>query len=193
MRASSISSPICSPRSPFRRPPSATASASFACDDRLRKDLLLPATRARGAAIEAAERLRDARASGRSADGLVEAAGLLAGRRKLVLLLSDFHWPQALFRRVFGALAQHDLAPILVADSAEESDLPRFGLVELGDLESGRRRLVLMRPQLRRSWIAREEARRAELRRFALRYGRPPYLLRDSLDAASLSRHLSGG
>jgi hypothetical protein len=77
-------------------------------------------------------------------------------------------------------------------DVDEDSDLPRFGLVELDDLESGRRRILVMRPKLRRSWIAREEARRAELRRIALRYGRPPFVLRGSFDAASLSRHLSG-
>lgn len=164
----------------------------IACDDRLRDELLLSATRARGAAVEAAERLRLAQARGASAKGLIEAANLIAGRRKLVLLVSDFHWPQELARRVFGALAQHDLAPILVADPAEERDLPRFGLVELDDLETGRRRMMLMRPKLRRNWIEREAARRATLRRFALRYGRPPFVLSEAFDADSLSRHLSG-
>jgi uncharacterized protein (DUF58 family) len=164
----------------------------IACDDRLRDDLLLSGTRARSAAVDAAERLRGAEARGASAKGLIEAANLIAGRRKLVLLVSDFLWPQDLSRRVFGALAQHDLAPILVADPAEERDLPRFGLVELDDLETGRRRMVLMRPKLRRSWIEREQARRAALRRFALRYGRPPFLLSETFDADALSRYLTG-
>jgi uncharacterized protein (DUF58 family) len=164
----------------------------LACDARLRTDLLLPATRARGAALETAERLRFVEARGASAAGFEDAANFLAGRRKLVLAISDFRWPEALVARVFRALGQHDLAPILVADSAEFHDLPSFGLVELDDLESGRRRMVLMRPTLRSQWVERETARRNALRRIALRHGRAPFVLSDAFDAESLSRHLSG-
>lgn len=164
----------------------------LSCDETLRNDLLLPATRARGAAIEAAERLRLAQPRGASAEGLKEAAGLIAGRRKLVLLVSDFRWPERFAAHLFGALAQHDLAPILIADSAEERELPRCGLVELDDLESGARRLVLMRPGLRRRWLAREAERRDGLRRLALAHGRPPFVVSDAFDADALSRHLLG-
>lgn len=162
------------------------------CDAVLRSDLLLPATRARGAAIAAAERVRSAECRNAGADGLIEAASLIAGRRKLVLLISDFRWPDELFTRLFGALSQHDLAPILVSDSAEDRDLPHWGLLELDDLETGRRRTVLMRPQLRRQWIERETRRRDAIRRFAIRHGRPPYVLSDRFDADKLSRHLLG-
>lgn len=162
----------------------------IACDEQRR--LLLPATRARGAAIQMADRLRAADCRTAGANGLKEAASLIAGRRKLVLLISDFRWPQRLFDDVFGSLAQHDLAPILVADSAEERDLPRWGLIELDDLEAARRRFVLMRPRLREQWIEREAARRAAIRRFALRHGRPPYVLSDRFDADRLSHHLFG-
>lgn len=164
----------------------------IACDETLRAELLLPATRARGAAIEAAGRIRFAQCRTDSASGLIEAASLVAGRRKLILLISDFRWPDELLTQLFGALAQHDLAPILVADSAEDHDLPRWGLIELDDLETGRRRTVLMRPKLRRQWIEREAKRRDALRRFALRHGRPPYVVSDSFDADGLSRHLFG-
>ena len=163
-----------------------------ACDETLRNDLLLPATRARGAALASAERLRQATPRGASAQGLIEAAGLIAGRRKLVLLMSDFRWPPDFAMRLFGLLTQHDLAPILIANSAEERDLPHFGLVELDDLESGARRLVLMRPGLRRRWLAREAERRDALRRLALAHGRPPFVVSDAFDADALSRHLLG-
>jgi uncharacterized protein (DUF58 family) len=161
-------------------------------DETLRNDLLLPATRARGAALASAERLRQATPRGASAQGLIEAAGLIAGRRKLVLLISDFRWPPDFAARLFGLLAQHDIAPILIADSAEERDLPHFGLVELDDLESGARRLVLMRPGLRRRWLAREAERRDALRRLALAHGRPPFVVSDAFDPDALSRHLLG-
>jgi uncharacterized protein (DUF58 family) len=164
----------------------------LAADEALRPELRLPATRARGAALEAASRLRFAECSGASARGLLAAASLVAGRSKLILLLSDFRWPPELLAHVFGALAGHDLAPILLADSAEDEELPSFGLVELADLETGRRRIALMRPELKRRWIAREGARRDELRRLALRHGRPPFVLRDRFDADRLSRHLYG-
>ncbi|WP_018267728.1 DUF58 domain-containing protein [Methylosinus sp. LW4] len=164
----------------------------IACDETLRNDLLLPATRARGAAVAAAERLRIAAPRGASAKALTQAAGLIAGRRKLVLLISDFLWPRDFATRLFGLLAQHDLAPILVADSMEDLELPHFGLVELDDLESGARRLVFMRPSLRRRWLAREAERRDALRRLALAHGRPPFVMSDFFDADALSRHLLG-
>lgn len=164
----------------------------IACGAHMRGEWSLPATRSRGAAAAAAERLRSAQPSGASAQGLMEAASLLAGRRKLVLLLSDFRWPAPFATQLFGALARHDLAPVLSCDSAEDEDLPRFGLVELADLESGEKRMIVMRPQLRRRWREREAARRAALRRLALRYGRPPFPLGDVFDADALSRHLLG-
>ncbi|MDP4021373.1 DUF58 domain-containing protein [Methylobacterium sp. NEAU 140] len=161
------------------------------CDRAIRADLYLPATRRRAAALAAAARLADAPRAARSAEGMLDAARRLAGRPKLVFLVSDFRWPEPLVARVFAALALHDTVPVLLADSAEDAGLPDWGLAELDDLEGGGRRVVFLRPALRRRWIAREHARRDALRRAAGAAGaRAPFHLVDRFDADALSRHL---
>lgn len=160
------------------------------CDETIREDLHLRATRHRSAALAAAGRVEAAPCAGASAAGMREAARLLAGRPKLVFVASDFRWPEALIGEVFAALAPHDTVPVLLADDAEEEGLPSFGLVELADLEGAGRRLVVLTPRLRRAWIARERARIEALERVAAPFARRPFRLADRFDAQALTRHL---
>lgn len=160
------------------------------CDDRIREDAFLPATRRSGIAIARAGRLSGIACRGSSAVGLIEAARRLVGRPKLVFVVSDFRWPEALVEDVLGSLALHDVVPVLLADAAEDEALPTFGLVEFDDLEGAGRRIAFMRPGLHRRWRERETARLETLRHIALRYGRPPFRLAGRFDAEALSRHL---
>lgn len=164
----------------------------LACDAAIREDLFLPATRGRAGAALAAARLAESVPAGASAAGLLAAAARIAGRPKMVFLVSDFRWPPALLEQVFASLAFHDVVPVLLADPAEAEALPEWGLVELEDLEGAGCRLVLMRPALRRRWIARDAERLARLGRLARRYGRTPFRLAERFDPAALSRHLLG-
>ncbi|GJE45672.1 DUF58 domain-containing protein [Methylobacterium soli] len=164
----------------------------LACDADIREDLSLPATRRRNEARAAAARIASAEPAGRSAAGLIAAARRIAGRPKLVFLVSDFRWPEALLDAVLAALAFHDVVPVVVADSAEEAGLPSWGLLEIEDLEGAGRRAVLMRPALRRRWLEREAQRLARLGRLVRRQGRAPFRLADRFDPEALSRHLLG-
>ncbi|GJE56091.1 DUF58 domain-containing protein [Methylobacterium thuringiense] len=160
------------------------------CDDAIREDVFLPATRRQGIAMEHAARIGDMHCRGASARGLAEVPRRLAGRPKLVLVISDFRWPEALIEQVFSGLALHDVVPVLLADASEDEALPSFGLMEFDDLEGGGRRTVFMRPSLRRRWHARERERLDTLRRIASTYGRSPFRLEARFDAEMLSRHL---
>jgi uncharacterized protein (DUF58 family) len=162
----------------------------IACDAAIREDLYLPATRHRATAAAAAQRLARAAPAGAGAAGLLAAAARIAGRPKIVFLVSDFRWPAPLVERVFAGLAFHDLVPVLLADPAEAEALPEWGIVDLEDLEGAGTRLVLMRPGLRRRWIAREAERVAALARLARRHGRAPFHLAERFDPGALSRHL---
>lgn len=160
------------------------------CDEGVRSDAFLPATRRRGIALERAARLSSLRCEGRSARGLLAATRQLAGRPKLVFLVSDFRWPEELIEEVLSGLALHDLVPILLADAAEDVAIPEWGLMELDDLEGAGRRVVFMRPSLRRRWHARERERLERFGRIAARNGRAPFRLSGRFDAEALSRHL---
>jgi uncharacterized protein (DUF58 family) len=160
------------------------------CDAAVRDDLFVPATRRQGLEFEVFDRLVKARPQGASARGLAAAVDWLPSRRSLVFLISDFLMPAAQVDAILDALWRHDVVPVVVRDQGEEDDLPAWGLVELSDLETGRRRLVVMRPALREAWRQAGKARRAALDRLFERRGRAPFHLVDRLDTDALTQHL---
>lgn len=155
----------------------------------LRERVLLPATRFRSVALGAVDRLREERPDGASAESLKSAARRLGAGRKLVLLISDFRWPPQLVQSVFDALAPHDVLPVALLDSVE-LDPPRWGLLELRDPETTRRRMLVMRPALRQKWIDAESKRRERLIHFAAGRVRRPIFVEDRFDPRSLSLRL---
>jgi uncharacterized protein (DUF58 family) len=165
----------------------------ISCDAIVQPDLMFLATRARGAETEMLRRLRAFQPTGRGSGGLIDAAALIAGRRKLVFLVSDFYMPNPEIEAVFSALSHHDIVPVILSDSVEMEKLPRWGILSLADLEVGRRRLVVMRPRLREAWQRRSGRRRAELNAIATRFGRQPFEIRDRIDWDRLGAHLVGG
>jgi uncharacterized protein (DUF58 family) len=155
-------------------------------------EFFLPATRSRGGEAEMVARLRGYLPAGHGAEGLIEAANYLVGRRKLVFVLSDFYMPLALVERLFEALSQHDVVPIVLKDRRESEDLPRYGLISLADLETGRRRLLAMRPSLREKWRREAAEQKRALNALATRYGRPAFEIAGPIDWDRLSAYLMG-
>ncbi|MCK0208501.1 DUF58 domain-containing protein [Starkeya koreensis] len=167
--------------------------ALYGADARLREEVTLPLARRRGLEEEVRERLLAARPGGTGADGLMEAAARLPGRRSLVFLVSDFLMPLETTERLLDALWRHDVVPVVLSDGAVEERLPRWGLIELGDLETGRARLVFLRPGFRARWIAAARARRAALADLFARRGLRPVPLADALDTDALTERLMEG
>lgn len=163
------------------------------CDAAVRDDILIPATQRRGLEIEVFQRLVHAQPRGASVRGLLAAVDRLPARRSLVFLISDFLMPIAQINDALDALWRHDVVPVVVSDRGEEHDLPAWGLVELQDLETGRRRLAVMRPALREAWRRIGRARRAALDRLFERRGRAAFHLVDRLDADALTEYLVSG
>lgn len=162
------------------------------CDEDIVPEFFLPATRSRGTEADMVMNLRAFEPIGHGAEGLLEGASYLAGRRKLVFLISDFYLPGDLIETVFESLSEHDVIPIVLRDPRETRDLPRYGLVSLADLETGRRRLFAMRPSLRAT-LMREEAEAAKtLRALAMRYGRPPFTVLGAIDWDRFGAYLMG-
>lgn len=151
--------------------------------------IYLPASRSTSAALKAVETLRSTRPRGTDVESLVSGATDLGATRKLVMLISDFRWTRGVIESVFDALALHDVAPVALVDSLE-SRPPRWGLLEVQDSESGRRRLMLMRPALQQRWIAHEASRRQELTHLAAGRARAPIFIQDRFDPTALSDHL---
>lgn len=167
--------------------------ALFGCDAHLREEASLPFGRRRGQEDEVRRRLAAARPSGRAATGLIEAAEQLPTRRSLVFLISDFLMPIDGPRCLLDALWRHDVVPVIVGDSMLDQALPRWGLIELADLETGASRLVFMRPSLRQRWRDEAQARRNTLHRLFTERGLRAFELGDRLDADALAERLVEG
>lgn len=167
--------------------------ALIAAGPNAREDLAIRPTRRRGVADEVWARLVDEVGEGRGVASLIEAADELPQRRALVFVVSDFLMPEEELSELMGRLWRHDVAPVVVRSSAVESRLPRFGLVETRDLETGRRRMVLMRKSLRERWIAEARARRAALDAVFRRYGRPAFDLVDRFEPDAFADYLLSG
>lgn len=160
--------------------------------DHLREGVCLPPTRGRSVALKRIERLRREGPDGGSAQSLLRAGMRLGAERKFVLLISDFRWRTQMIERILESLALHDVAPVALVDSVER-DPPRWGLLPLRDAETGRRRLMAMRPALRQRWIDAEYGRRHRLTHLCAGRARAPVFIEDRFDPHSFSLRLMAG
>ena len=163
------------------------------CDSRVRTELLLPATHARGAGLDAAAAIRRLQTGGNSAAGLAQAACYLARSRSLVFLASDFHLPLSLLDAVLDALGHHVVIPVVLWDKAEGAPEAGFGLTELVDAESGRRRTVFLRPALRQRWRQAAAQRREQLDRCFARHDVRPFFLDGAFRPDAMTSYFYGG
>jgi uncharacterized protein (DUF58 family) len=171
---------------------SGDAVGLLAFDRELRDDLFLPARHSRGMAGLMSAMLRDCRAS--DADTSIDAAlkhavQRLAGKRALVFLVSDFHWPLAVLGEVLDALAGACVVPLVLWDRAETEPPSRGALLSAHDAESGARRTLWMRETLRMQWRAEVERRRSEIKALFDARGIQPFWVQGAFEAEALSRY----
>ncbi len=159
----------------------------------LRQDLVQRRTRSRAAHSAAVARLRRHVPDKPGCEGAVEAASELSGARKLVFLISDFLWSEDEARKIGNALASHDVVPVELEDGLQAEDLPDWGLLNLRDLESGRRRLVAMRPALKARWRDLRKAQHERIRNVFDATAREMLTIHDRIDWMRLTSYLLYG
>ena len=160
-----------------------------AFDDGLRGELAPSLALSRGAAHALGERLRRLDTWGRGAAGLRQAAASVPPRRSLVFLVSDFHFDLGLVEEALRGLGQHAVVPVVVWDSAEFSELPRSGLVRVGDRETGAERRLWFRPALRQRIRAAYRERRERLQALSERASTRPLFLIDRFRADQVTAY----
>ncbi len=178
------------------------AVGMMAFDEGERSDLFMPARVSRGVGSIMASALRamdgasasqrhaaNAREERDTVQGLEQAASHLAGQQGLVFLVSDFHWTLDGLGRVLDLLAHASVVPIVVWDPAETKPPERNALASLRDAESGARRTLWIRPNLRQDWLQAVGRRRLEINSYFATYGLRPFYIEGSFDADALSRY----
>ena len=156
--------------------------------DKVLSQFLLQATGNVEAVHETLQRLSRFTPTARGAQGLIDAAPLLGYRRSLVFILSDFHFPAIVTRRMLRAFARHDIVPVVIWDSAEFRGPPTYGLARVRDSETGVERYLLLRRAIRNRLIETFVARRKALDRLFLEFEQKAYFLIDKLDCDDINR-----
>lgn len=161
----------------------------YACGTQIERTVSFPARRGSASASRVAQSLASIEPSAPGAQGLTQAAIELAGRRKLVFLVSDFMFSLRDLEAILTQLSQHDVVPV-VLDETLLNDLPSWGLTYLHDSESGRKRMLLLRPSVRQRWIE-DATQRASLQdKIFARLANPPFRVGSRLDVAALNQYL---
>lgn len=161
----------------------------LAFDAAHREDLYFPATRSRGAGQAMRSALAASRPGRNAGCGLVETARRLAGRRELVFLVSDFHWPLAATAEAMNMLSHAWVVPLVVWDQTEIAPPSMDGFVTLRDAETGSATPVWVNARLRQRWTAQLASRRHALDKLFGACSILPVHMHGSYDAQALSRY----
>lgn len=164
-----------------------------AADAQLIEALSLPCRIYKGGVPELFTQIRHHPRQGGGMEGLFDAVGRLGRSRSLVFLISDFHQPLADLAELMRRLSRHDVVPVVIWDQAEFRALPAYGLVVIEDPETGRRRRLFMRPSLKEQFMARFDARKAELEDLFSPYGRGPLLMTEDFSPDRMTRYFMMG
>lgn len=158
-------------------------------DTQLRSELLLPPTRRAGLPWLIGPAMRATDSRGSHAGGMVMAATQLPARTALVFLCSDFHWPDALLDQVMHRLARHMVVPLVTWSSNEYVPSASFGLIAVRDLETGHRRLLLLRPGLKAQLGVAAQQRQRRLRELFIGHGCEPLFIAGCYRAQQLTEY----
>ena len=121
--------------------------------------------------------------------GLQAAIQHLGGRRGLVFIVSDFHWPLEGMGTVLDSLAHSFVVPLVIWDPAEIEPPLGNGLMQLRDIETGAPQTLWMRPRMRSRWRESVDARRRALDRLFAEHAMVPFYVTGSFDSEALSRY----
>lgn len=160
------------------------------CTGRDRASPNLRASLRRSLPSEAEALLAATHPSGASISSLEALPSRFGNRPRLIFLISDFLLPEPVLDRLLQGLARHQVVALRIEDSLETGALPRWGLTELDDLETGRRRLIFLRPALRRRWEQATAERLRRQQRLFANHGRGLFRIVDHFDPEALARHL---
>ncbi len=149
------------------------------CGDKPYLKTLLPPSAAMPPVWRFLERLKTEKPSGGSGF-FTETAALLPAQKSLLFLVSDYHLPLERIRDLLSRLARHAVTPIVSWDAADYTALPDWGIIRVKDAETGRCRILCLRPQLKAKILDAYARRQQLLQHTFSSFGlRPLFMQRD--------------
>ncbi|ADQ85773.1 DUF58 domain-containing protein [Methylovorus sp. MP688] len=133
--------------------------------------------------------LRQFRRMQMGARGALEVSQYLSQQRGLVFWISDFHMPLHLIEETLNSLSRHQLVPVVLWDEAEFSKLPKFGIGNMLDPETGAMRTVFFRDYVRKQFMAAFAQRKTALEQLFLQFDSQPLFLSESFTPDVMTRY----
>jgi uncharacterized protein (DUF58 family) len=158
-------------------------------DEKVREDWISTTSFKSHHAITMAESLKDFHPAPVDCKGITEVYRYLPRERSLVFLISDFHMPNEVLEEGLSNLLRHHIVPVVLWDAAEYRNLPEFGLANVTDAETGERRTLFIRKELREKIVQSFENRRNEIYELFMRFDMPPFYVEGEFDADSLTEY----
>jgi uncharacterized protein (DUF58 family) len=158
-------------------------------DDVVREDWISTQSFKSQRAIELAERLKDYHPLPVSGEGISDVWRFLPRERSLVFMISDFHMPMSQLEEALSNLTRHHIVPVVLWDDDEYKNLPEFGITAVTDPESGQKRTLFLRKELRNKIIESFAARREAIYAAFMQFDMPPFYVEGDFDADRLTEY----
>jgi uncharacterized protein (DUF58 family) len=97
--------------------------------------------------------------------------------------------PMEELKNALSSLMQHHVVPMVLWDSSEYKNLPEFGITSVIDCETGQKRTLFLRKEMRANIVASFEARRAEIEALLMSFDMAPFFLEGVFDADALTEY----
>ena len=158
-------------------------------DDVVREDWLCTQSFRAHQALELTADLKNFEPEQVGSAGLNDVNRFLPRERSLIFLISDFHMPINELEDSLSLMMQHHVVPIVLWDSSEYKNLPEFGITSVTDCETGEKRTLFLRKDMRANIVASFEARRAEIEALFMKFDMAPFFVEGDFDADALTEY----
>ena len=158
-------------------------------DDVVREDWVCTQSFRAHQALELTAALKSFEPEQVGSKGLKDVNRYLPRERSLIFLISDFHMPLNELEEALSLLMQHYIVPIVLWDSSEYKNLPEFGITNVTDCETGQKRTLFLRKEMRANIIASFEERRIELEALLMKFDMPPFFVEGDFDSDALTEY----
>ena len=158
-------------------------------DDVVREDWLCTQSFRAHQALELTAALKNFEPEQVGSAGLKDVNRFLPRERSLIFLISDFHMPMSELADSLSLMMQHYVVPIVLWDSSEYKKLPEFGITSVTDCETGEKRTLFLRKDMRANIVASFEARRAEIEALFMKFDMAPFFVEGDFDADALTEY----
>lgn len=158
-------------------------------DENVREDWYCRPSLRPHTALELAASLRDYHPAHVGSSGLMEVSRYLPRERSLLFLVSDFHMPLPELEAAVALLLRHHIVPMVLWDTSEYKTLPEFGIASVADCETGAKRTLFLRKDLRERIVQSFEDRRKAIHALFMRFDMPPFFVEDHFDADALTEY----